>query len=151
MFVFFISWQGLGFFKAAPELHNDEGGPSCLPHNSSSRERAPATIMTTKGPASGGAGGVQSRAHGSMWAILCTGRLVTPFRRGVQEGAQGSEAQGGPSICQNMGRRRPEQWGRVWQRGRTSEQSVSARLTIHSGWLTPWVETFSFNTSTSSS
>ena len=51
--MFFISWQGLGFFKAAPELHNDEGGPSCLPHNGSSRERAPATITTTKGPASG--------------------------------------------------------------------------------------------------
>ena len=57
---------GIGIFKAAPELHNDEGGPSRLPHNGSIKERAPATITTTKGPASGGAGGVQSRAHGSM-------------------------------------------------------------------------------------
>ena len=62
----FISWQGLGFFKAAPELHKDGEGPCNLPHNGSSRERAPATITITKGPASGGARGVQSRAHGSM-------------------------------------------------------------------------------------
>ena len=65
-YVFFISWQGLGFFKAAPELHKDGEGPSRLPHNGSSKERAPATITTIKGPASGDAGGVQSRAHGSM-------------------------------------------------------------------------------------
>ena len=149
--MFFISWQGLGFFKAAPGLNKDGEGPSRLPHNCSTKERAPARITTTKGLASGGAGGVQSRAHSSMWAILCTRRLAAPFRRGVQKGAQGSEAQGGPSICQNMGRKWPEQWGRVWQRGPTNEQSVSVRFTIHSGWLTPWVQTFSFNTSTSSS
>ena len=33
--MFFISWQGLGFFKAAPELHKDGEGPSRLPHNGS--------------------------------------------------------------------------------------------------------------------
>ena len=64
--MFLISWQGLGFFKVAPELHKDGEDPSRLPHNGSSKERAPVRITTTKGPASGGAGGVQSRAHGSM-------------------------------------------------------------------------------------
>ena len=57
---------GIGFFKAAPELHKDGEGPSRLPHNGSSRERAPERITIMKGPASGGAGGVQSQAHGSM-------------------------------------------------------------------------------------
>ena len=64
--MFFISWQGLGVFKAAPELHKDGEGPSRLPHNGSNRERAPARITTMKGPALGGVGGVQSQAHGSM-------------------------------------------------------------------------------------
>ena len=64
--MFFISRQGLGFFKAAPELHKDGEGPSRLPHNGSSRERALERIMITKGPSSGDARGVQSRAHGSM-------------------------------------------------------------------------------------
>ena len=51
---------GTGIFKAAPELHKDGEGLGRLPHNGSSKERAPTTITTTKGPASGGAGGVQS-------------------------------------------------------------------------------------------
>ena len=49
-----------GNFKAAPKLHKDGEGPSRLPHNGSSREGAPATITTIKGPASGDARGVQS-------------------------------------------------------------------------------------------
>ena len=54
------------FLRQLLELHKDGEGPSRLPHNGSSRERAPETITTIKGPASGDAGGVQSRAHGSM-------------------------------------------------------------------------------------
>ena len=144
IFMFFISWQGLGVFEIAPELHKDGECPSCLPHNGSSRERAPERATTMKGPALGGARGVQSWDHGSMWAILCRGRLAAPFRRGVQEGAQASKVQGGPSICQNMGCRLPKQWGRVSWWEPTNEHLVSVKTTIHSGWLTLWVQTYFF-------
>ena len=76
-----------------------------LPHNGFSRERVLARAMTTKGPASSGGGGVQSQAHGSICTMLCRSRLAAPFRRGVQEGAQASEVQNGPSIRENMGRK----------------------------------------------
>ena len=36
--MFLISWQGLGVFKGALELHKDGEGPNRLPHNDSSRK-----------------------------------------------------------------------------------------------------------------
>ena len=59
-----------------------------------------------------------------------------PFRRCVQEGAQGSEAQGGPSICQNMGRNDLSSGDESDSESPPMSNPVSARLTIHSGWLT---------------
>ena len=64
--MFLISWQGLGVFKGALELHKDREGPNRLPHNGSSKEKAPVRATTMKGQASNGAGGVQSQAHGSI-------------------------------------------------------------------------------------
>ena len=48
--MFLISWQGLGVLKEALELHKDGEGPSRLPHNGSSGERAPARATNMKGP-----------------------------------------------------------------------------------------------------
>ena len=64
--MFLISWKGLGVLKGALELHKDGEGLSRLPHDASNRERAPVRAMTTKGPPSNGAGGVQSQDHGSV-------------------------------------------------------------------------------------
>ena len=68
-------------------------------YNGSSKKRALARAATTKGQPSDDAGGVQSHVDSSMSTILCTARLAAPFKRGLQEYAQASEAQGGPSIC----------------------------------------------------
>ena len=64
--MFLISWKGLGVFKGAPKLRKVGEGPSRLPHNGSTTERALARATSTKGAVSGGAGGVQNRAHRSM-------------------------------------------------------------------------------------
>ena len=137
--MFLISWQGLGFFKAALELHKDGEGPSHLPHNGSSRERALARAMTMKRT---GFKWCWRSAKLSITALCeqyyVETRLAAPFRRGVQKGAQASEVQGGPSICQNMGLRHFSVMGTsLIARAHRYEQLVSAQITINNGWLTP--------------